>query len=43
MRNTVDENWQRLKRRLKDFWNRLIDDKRRPSFDAPSTETTATG
>jgi hypothetical protein len=32
MRNIVDENWQRLKRRLKDFWNSLIGEKRRPSF-----------
>jgi hypothetical protein len=28
----VDENWQRLKRRLKDFWNSLIGEKRWPSF-----------
>jgi hypothetical protein len=32
MRNIVDENWQRLKRRLKDFWNSLIGEKRGPSF-----------
>jgi hypothetical protein len=32
MRNIVDENWQRLKRRLKDLWNSLIGEKRRPSF-----------
>jgi hypothetical protein len=28
MRNIVDENWQRLKRRLRDFWNTLIGEKR---------------
>jgi hypothetical protein len=27
MRNIVDENWQRLKRRLRDFWNTLIGEK----------------
>ena len=32
MRNIVDDNWQRLKRRLKDFWSNLIGEKRRPSF-----------
>jgi hypothetical protein len=32
MPNIVDENWQRLKRRLKDFWKSLIGEKRRPSF-----------
>jgi|HubBroStandDraft_4_1064222.scaffolds.fasta_scaffold00222_5 hypothetical protein len=30
MRNIVDENWQRLRRRLKDFWNTLIGGKRTP-------------
>jgi hypothetical protein len=34
MRNIVDENWQRLRRRLKDFWNRLIGEKRTPSVGA---------
>jgi hypothetical protein len=33
MRNLVDDNnWQRLKRRLKDFWNNLVGEKRWPSF-----------
>jgi hypothetical protein len=32
MRNIVDENWRRLKRRLKDFWNSLIGEQRWPSF-----------
>jgi hypothetical protein len=32
MRDIVDENWQRLKRRLKDFWNSLIGEQRRLSF-----------
>jgi hypothetical protein len=32
MRDMVDENWQRLKRRLKDFWNSLTGEQRRPSF-----------
>lgn len=34
MRNVVDENWQRLKRRWKDFWTSLFGEKRRPSFRA---------
>jgi len=32
MRNIVDDNWQRLKRRLKDFWSNIIGEQRRPSF-----------
>jgi hypothetical protein len=28
MRNIVDENWQRLRRRLRDFWNTLIGESR---------------
>jgi hypothetical protein len=35
MRNIVDENWQRLKRRLKDFWNALVGEKRPLSGGAP--------
>jgi hypothetical protein len=31
MRN-FDDNWKRLKRRLKDFWNSLMGEKRTPSF-----------
>jgi hypothetical protein len=30
MRNIVDQNWQRLRQRLKDFWNTLIGEKRAP-------------
>jgi hypothetical protein len=28
MRNIVDENWRRLKHRLRDFWNALSGEKR---------------
>jgi hypothetical protein len=34
MRNIVDENWQRLRRRLRDFWNTLLGEKRTPSGGA---------
>lgn len=34
MRIILDENWQRLKRRLKDFWNTLIGEKRAPNGGA---------
>jgi hypothetical protein len=34
MRNIVDDDWQRLKRRLKDFWNKLIGEKSRPNLGA---------
>jgi hypothetical protein len=30
MRNIVDENWQRLRQRLRDFWKTLLGEKRTP-------------
>jgi hypothetical protein len=32
MREIVDDNWERLKSRVKDFWNRLFDENNRRNY-----------
>jgi hypothetical protein len=34
MRDTVDDNWQRLKHRIKEFWHKLIGEKGREGLVA---------